>query len=279
MVAHSARRRMVTRRQAQGRPRPRWLTGLARAGFVARGIQYALIGIIAIEIALGSGHQQADRSGAVRLAAQTPFGAALLWLLAIGFAGMALWRLSEVIWGGPGPDGRKLTTRLGDAGRTILYAAFAYGVLKYALGLGAPASTDKQTRDLTASAMHYPAGPALVTIAGLVIIGAGAAIAWSAVRRRFLRQLNLGSASPGVRSAVERLGQIGGVARGVVFAAVGVFLVTAGVSRQPDRAKGLDSALRAFASTSAGPWLLVVVAFGLITFGAFSCCEARYRRT
>jgi hypothetical protein len=32
------------------------------------------------------------------------------------------------------------------------------------------------------------------------------------------------------------------------------------------------------AATPAGPWLLAVVAIGLIMFGLFSCCEARLRR-
>jgi len=37
-------------------------------------------------------------------------------------------------------------------------------------------------------------------------------------------------------------------------------------------------ALRALAATPAGPWLLALVAIGLIMFGLFSCCEARWRR-
>jgi len=32
------------------------------------------------------------------------------------------------------------------------------------------------------------------------------------------------------------------------------------------------------ASTPLGPWLLVLVAIGLIMFGLFSFCQARWRR-
>jgi hypothetical protein len=77
---------------------------------------------------------------------------------------------------------------------------------------------------------------------------------------------------------VIRLGQIGGIARGVVFAAVGAFLILAGAKAQPGQAKGVDATLRAFAQTPVGPWLLVVVAVGLVTFGLYSCCEARRRK-
>jgi Domain of Unknown Function (DUF1206) len=52
----------------------------------------------------------------------------------------------------------------------------------------------------------------------------------------------------------------------------------AAVRAQPDQAKGIDSSLRALARTPLGPWLLLAVAIGLIMFGAYSCCEARWRR-
>jgi len=57
-----------------------------------------------------------------------------------------------------------------------------------------------------------------------------------------------------------------------------VFLVVAAVKAQPGQAKGIDSALRSLAHTPLGPWLLVLVAIGLVMFGLFSCCEARWRR-
>ncbi len=253
------------------------MSGLARAGFVALGILYALIGIIALEIAFGHSHQQADRSGAVRLVAATPFGSVILWLLVVGFAGMTLWRLSEAIWGAAGPGGHKATNRLGSLGRAVLYAAITYGILKYALGLGAPASSNKQSQDLTATALHYPGGQAIVAIVGIIIAGAGIAVMYQAWQGRFLRNMRMGSASARTRTAVTRLGQIGGVARGAVFVTIGIFLTVAAVDAKPGQAKGIDSALRVFAHTPLGPWLLALVAIGLVMFGAFSCCEARWR--
>jgi hypothetical protein len=62
-----------------------------------------------------------------------------------------------------------------------------------------------------------------------------------------------------------------------VFATAGVFLVYAAVTAKPGQAKGVDAALRALARTPFGPWLLVAVAVGLVLFGIFSCCEARWR--
>jgi uncharacterized protein DUF1206 len=251
---------------------------LARGGLAARGIMYVLIGSLAIQVAFGDGGHQADRSGALRLVAKTPFGGFALWLLVAGFGGMALWRLSEAVSGAAGPDGRKATTRLGALGRAVFYGFVVFSVLEYALGIGAPESGDKQSRDLTAHAMKLPGGRIIVALIGAAFFGAAAGLAYSAFKKKFLKKLNLATASPATRHAVERLGQIGGMARGTVFATVGVFLVVAAVQYQPGQAKGVDSALRTLARAPAGPFLLVLVAAGLVTFGVYSFCEARWRR-
>jgi Domain of Unknown Function (DUF1206) len=254
------------------------MSGLARAGLLARGVMYGLIGVIAVQIALGTSHEQADRSGALRLVAATRFGAVILWLLVIGFAGLTLWRLSEAAFGAAGPDGRKTSARLICLVKAVIYGTLTYSILRYALGLGAPTSTNRQSQDLTATALQHSGGQAVVAIAGIVIAGVGLYLCYQAYRRTFLRDLRMGSASPATRRAVTWFGQAGGLARGVVFLTVGVFLVVAAVEARPGQAKGIDSALRALAHTPLGPWLLGLVAIGLVIFGVYSCCEARWRQ-
>jgi hypothetical protein len=252
---------------------------LGRAGLAARGVIYVLVGIIALQVAFGSSGRQADRAGALRLVASNPFGTVILWLLVFGFFAMCLWRASQAIWGSGGQDGKKASKRLAATARAVFYAVVTFGILKYALGLGAPSSSDKQSQDLTAKVLHYPGGQVIIAIAGLAFVGGGGYLAWSAFQKKFLKKLDLSTASPKTRQAVERIGQIGGIARGTVFATAGVFLFLAGVFASPDKAKGVDSALRSLARTPAGPWLLVVVAAGLVAFGAYSFCESRWRET
>jgi Domain of Unknown Function (DUF1206) len=279
MVARSARRRStrvrLTGRQAAG---SRFMSGLARAGLVARGVMYGLIGIIAVQIALGNAHQQADRSGALRLVAATPFGKVALWLLVIGFAGLTLWRLSEAAFGASGTGGHKTSTRLLCFVKAVIYGALTFSILKYALGLGAPSSTNQQSQDLTATALKHQGGQAAVAIAGVIIAGVGLYLAYQAYLRKFLQDMRMGSASARTRKVVRWFGEVGGIARGAVFVTIGIFLVVAAVDAKPGQAKGIDSALRALAHTPFGPWLLGLVAIGLVLFGAFSCCEARWRQ-
>lgn len=253
------------------------VSALARAGLAARGVMYVLIGVIAVQIALGSSRQQADRTGAVRLVAATPFGSLVLLLLAIGFVGLTLWQLSWAVWGSQETDGRTTKARLTALVKAVVYGVIAFSVFKYALGLGAPASSDQQSQDLTAKAMQLPGGQAIVVIAGLVVAGAGCYLAYQAWRKRFAENLRLGSASPRTRRVVLWLGQAGGIARGVVAVTAGIFLIVAAVDANPKQAKGVDSALRALAHTPLGPAVLILVAIGLVTFGIYSGCEARWR--
>jgi hypothetical protein len=249
---------------------------LGRAGFLARGIMYIVIGWIALQIAFGHSRQQADRTGALHELSSTPFGEAALWILVVGFIGMTLWRLSEAIW--PTGEGRKASARVLALVKAAIYAVIAYGVLKYAIGLGAPQSSNKQSVDLTATLLRYTGGQVLVVVIGLVLIGAGLYLGYQAWRERFLKDMQLGQLKTRTRKIVEWLGRIGGVARGIVFITAGVFLVVAAVEAKPGQAKGIDSSLRVLATTPVGPWLLALVAVGLIMFGLFSCCEARFRR-
>ena len=272
---HKAREAKFAGRRAAN---SRYVDWLARAGLTARGIIYALIGILAIEIAFGNSGHKADQSGAVRVVASTPLGALLLWLLVAGFIGMAVWRLSEALYGTPGPDGRKASSRLAASFKAVLYGFIAFGIMKYALGLGAPKSSDQQTVDLTSTAMREPGGRILVGIVGVALIGAGAFLAWRAFEKKFVEEIKTGEMSPPTRRAVVALGLVGGIARGIVFAAAGLFLLIAAVTARAHQAKGIDATLRTFTKTPAGPWLLVLIALGLIMFGIYSLAEARWHR-
>jgi hypothetical protein len=251
---------------------------LARAGLAARGVLYVIIGWIAVEVAFGHSRQQADQTGALHSLAETPVGGVLLWLLSIGFIGMALWRLSEAVYGAPGADGRKATSRVAALGKAVVAGVIADGAITFALGAGSHQSSDTQSVDLTATLMRHAGGRVLVVLIGLALAGGGLFLAYRAWRKEFLRELALGPLRTGARRVVQWLGEFGGIARGIVFVTAGVFLVVAAVEARPQQAKGLDSSLRALAATPLGPWLLALVALGLIMFGAFSCCQARWLR-
>ncbi|MFF4901919.1 DUF1206 domain-containing protein [Streptomyces sp. NPDC001068] len=255
----------------------------ARAGFGARGVIYVLIGVLSLRIAFpggGDGGEQADRGGAIAEIAQKPFGTVLLWLLGIALAGMALWRLSEAAFGQAGPDGDKAGKRAMAAGRCVFYGFVAYSVLSYAAGDkgSGSGSSDRNSQDVTAKALDWPGGQWIVGVAGAAVTAAGVWIAVRAVMRKFEKHLKMSEMSRKVHRFVSFFGVSGGTARGIVFATAGGFAVAAAAQHEPGKAKGMDDTLRTFADTPAGPWLLVLIAVGLMAFGVFSWANARWRR-
>ncbi|WWQ68841.1 DUF1206 domain-containing protein [Streptomyces sp. Q6] len=246
-----------------------------RAGFVARGVVYVLIGILALRIAFNGGGRQADRGGAMAEVAHKPLGNVLLWALGLGIVALALWRLSQALF-----DRDGVGHRLMAAGRFVFYSVVGYSVLAYAAGDRGSGSggSDKQSKDLTATALGWPGGQWIVGAAGAGVAGAGLWLAGRAVMRRYRKHLRIGEMSQGVRRGVDVLGTVGGTARGAVFVACGASLLVAAFRHRPGEAKGVDDTLRSFSHTPAGPWLLAAVAAGLAVFGMFSWAQAKYRK-
>ncbi|MBM7442738.1 DUF1206 domain-containing protein [Streptomyces sp. HB132] len=271
---------MNARGQARRAARSRAIDVGARAGFVARGVIYLLVGVLALRIAFSDGGKQADRGGAIAEIAEKPFGSVLLWVLGLALAGMALWRLSEALFGQAGPDGEKASKRAMAAGRFLFYAFVSYSVLSYAAGDkgSGSGSSDQQTDDVTARALEWTGGQWIVGAAGAAVAGAGLWMAYRALARKYHKHMKMSEMTKKTRQAVDAVGVFGGTVRGAVFATAGGFAVAAAVQHEPGRAKGMDDTLRSFTETPAGPWLLAFIALGLAAFGLFSWANARYRK-
>ncbi|MGH6657864.1 MAG: DUF1206 domain-containing protein [Actinocrinis sp.] len=275
----SARRltRRSARRTTRKAARSNTVRGLGRVGFAARGLVYVLIGWIALLIVFHHNALQADRTGALELVAGTSIGLVLLWFLVVGFAGMALWRLSQAAYP-TSRQTRKAGSRAGSFVRAVFYAAAGASTLDFVLAHRLSGSSDQVSRDFTTRTMAHQGGRALVAIVGLALIVGGLAQVWRGVTRTFAKNLKLSRLSAAQRRGVMWLGTVGSVARGIVFAVIGWFMFDAALTFDPSRAKGVDSALRSFAAADYGPVLLILMALGLVAFGAYSWCEARWRR-
>jgi hypothetical protein len=249
---------------------------LARAGFAARGIVYLIVGVLAVELALGVGATNASQQGALRAIAAQPSGKVLLILVAIGLAGYSLWRLARAALGHGREDSDSGFDRLAALGSGIVYAGLAAIAVEILLGAGGGGSGSAQKT--TAGVLGWPGGPWLVAIAGTVLIGIGAYQGYQGLSRDFLEDSKTEQMSPRVRAWVEWIGVFGHFARAVVYGLVGVFLIVAAVTYDPKQAVGVDGALAKLAHASYGPFLLGLVAAGLIAFGAYSLSDARYRR-
>jgi len=248
---------------------------LARAGLTARGVIYILVGWIALLVALGHSSREADQQGALQLLADKPYGLVSLWLLGVGFAAYALWRLSEAAFGVTGePPGAG--PRLKSLARAVLYAGFAY--LTFSVISGTRHSQSRQQQDMTATAMGNTIGGWLVGIVGLAVVIIGLVVVSEGVRRTFMKYLRTWEMSPRTRRVIELLGMIGTIARGLVFTLAGVLVISAAVTHKASQSGGIDKALLTLRNQPLGEFLMLLAALGLAVFCIYGLCEARWRK-
>jgi hypothetical protein len=251
---------------------------LARAGLIAYGVVHLLIGWLALQIAWdASASKSADSSGALSTLADQPFGKILLWLVAVGLVALALWQASEVIWGYRNrEDAKRVRKQVSSGAKAVIYAALGVSAALVALGSGSSSSQSQQ--QATSGVLAWPAGRAIVVVAGLIIIGVGVAGVVKGVKKSFREEIDTSSMSPVAQNAVAHLGQVGYIARGVALVVVGGLLSYATLTFDRQTAQGLDGALQTILAQPLGRFLLTAVALGFVAFGLFAMLQSRYRR-
>ena len=263
------------RSAGEGFVRTRVFEVLSRAGFVARGLVYGVIGLLALDLAVGQGGKITNQQGALRTIEHQPFGHVVLALVAIGLGGYSLWRLFRAALG-HGPEGADTTVdRLGALGSGIVYGLICALAIEILLSSGGSSGGAKKT---TKDVFGLPAGHWVIGVAGIVMIGVGIYQLVRGLRQKFLDDSKTEQMRPAVKKWFTWFGTVGHVARAIVFGLVGTFLLKAAIDYRADEAIGLDGALAKLYGQPYGPLLLGAVAAGLIAFGLFSISEARYRR-
>ena len=240
------------------------LENAARLGYATSGVMHLLIGWLALQVAWGGGGGSADQSGALQQLAGNDAGRILLWVALVGFAGLAVWQLTELAGRGRAAD------RVKAAAKAVVYLFLAVSCFTYARTGGGSSST-QQSVDFTASLMAQPAGRVLVAVVGAVVVGVGVYHVVKGARKKFLADLRQ---HPG--QWVVRAGVFGYVAKGVALAVVGALFVLAAWHTQPAEATGLDGALKTLGGAPYGQWLLTVVALGFASYAVYSFGRARY---
>jgi hypothetical protein len=251
---------------------------LTRAGFVARGAVYAIIGLLAIQVAMHTGGTPTNQRGALETIQKQPFGHWLLIAVAVGLGGYALWRFAQAIIG-HGPEGGGDQSGFGRASAAASGCAYAgMCALAVSILLGASNQSSSNPHKSTAGVLGWPGGQWIVAAAGIAFIGVAMYQGYKGLTRAFLDDDKTDEMSPATRRWFTRVGVVGHLARMIAFGLIGIFVLKAAIDYAPSKAVGLDGALQKVAGQTYGTFLLVVVAAGFIAFGIFSIAEARYRR-
>jgi hypothetical protein len=252
-----------------------WLDWVARAGLVAYGVVYLMIGWLAIQLALGDREGSPSSSGAMRQLAQQPFGDILIWVIALGMFLLVIWQGLEAAFGHRDEDGgKRVVKRLSSAGKAVIYAVIGVSGVKVAMGSGSSGGKGQDT--MTAKLMNMTGGQFLVAVVGLAIIAYGVyqiVLAWT---EKFAKKLDGEGRSGKSGTAYIAFGKAGYAARGVAFVIVGGLFGYAAITHDPKKSGGLDQALFEVLDKPFGPLMLCLIGIGLFCYGLFTLARARH---
>ena len=244
---------------------------LVKVGLVSYGLLHLVIAWIALQLVLGK-RAEASPEGALSQLGRQPLGAVLLWIMAVGLFTLAVWQAVEATIGRDQPerDGR-MRRRLASAGRAVVYLAL--GVLAVGVATRAASGSGNGEETISAKLMSVPFGQVLVALIGAIVISVGIAQVVKGVKQNFTEDLDLG-APPSVR----RLGTVGYCAKGTALGIIGCLFVWSAITYDPDKAGGMDAALRTIRDQPFGSVLLTIMAAGLACFGVYCFFWARMVR-
>jgi hypothetical protein len=244
---------------------------LVRVGLVTYGVVHLLVAWIVVQVATGDGGK-ADKTGALQELAGAG-GAWLLWLVVVGLGASALWQLTEAVFG----SGRPTRRRLVNVAEAALFGYLAFIAGKLAASVPA-SSTDSAQQGMIGELLAQEWGKPVVVAIGVAIVVAALFVIRHGIARKFTEEHDYSNASASTRRTAIRLGQVGYAALGGVYGIAGALVMVAAVQSQPNKATGLDVALKTLAAQPYGPILLFVIAAGLTAFGVFCLFDARFRR-
>jgi hypothetical protein len=261
----------------------RIVENLLRLGYVVRGMIYGMIGVLALQVAIGSGGTLTDPQGAIAAIGRTAPGGVLLYIVLAGLMGYGVWGLIRAI-ADPlhkGADVKGLAERLGFAISGISYLALGLATFNLITGQAAAAQNGAQTaqaQQAVGDILSKPWGAWVVAAVALGITVAGLVQIYQGTQPDFARQYQPYALNGNQRKWIARLGRFGMGARGLVFALIGFGLFLAASQNNPEQAQGIDGVLTSLLQQPYGPWLLALVALGLIAFGIYSALSGLWLR-
>lgn len=256
------------------------MEGLTRIGYAVRGLIYVMMGLLALNVALGKGGTPASQQGAIQAIGRQPAGLVLLWIILIGLASYALWGVIRAVLDPlhKGHDMKGLMARAGYLFSAAGYAILIPSTFGYIAGSSTTSSSGSKSQGPMASIMATPWGPYALGLIGIAVIASGLYQVYQGINSSFDKQFEAYTMTPQQVKWAIQLGRFGTATRGLIFAVVGILLCVAAYQTNPSQPVGLDAALSAILHQPYGIWLLGIVAVGLVAFGAYSMMSAVWFR-
>jgi hypothetical protein len=255
------------------------LEAMTRLGYGVRGLIYMIVGLLAVQVAIGKGGSLASPQGAIAAIGKQPSGLIILWVVLAGIISYSVWGLVRAFMDplNKGNDTKGLLTRVGFFASALGYAFLAFSTYGYITGKSQTAD-GSQTQKFIALIMAMPLGRWAIGLLGLIVLAVGLYQIYLGFTAGFDKQFQTYALTPKEVKLTTDIGRFGTSARGVVFAVVGGLIGLAAYQANPSQPIGMDAALATLLKQPYGIWLLGVVAAGLMAFGFYSMLSAAWFR-
>lgn len=240
---------------------------LARTGLIASGLLHALIGVIAIRVALGLRDTSADQSGVLQAVSDVPGGIVAIALAAVGLLGLAVWQWTgPMAWRPEGVVPNRWRDRLKSLGYLVL------GLVALVFTVGGETDSADHVQTVSRWLIAVPGGLWLLAALGVAVGWIGGAYVVRGISGRFKEDITV---PPGVRGvAVGVLGVAGHVGKGLALVTVGALFVGGAFLHDSRWTSGLDGAVRWLTSLPTGVLPIGIIAAGFIAHGAYLVVRA-----
>jgi len=249
---------------------------VARAGLVAKGFVYFLLGLIAIMAAFeigGHDSNNADRSGALNFLNDSFAGKWLLPLVAAGLLCYSLWRFAEAF-----RCSKEFTEKWKKTLRYLLsgiaYLLVAFSAFRLVFNKGNKGGDNQQ--QFASELLSKPFGQWLLGIAALVIAGIGIYQIFYGLSEKYTKHVQKLNLTANARSMILSSGKIGYVARGIVWLIIAYMMMRAAIAASSSQAGDTGKAFQFLESSAMGTYLLGALGIGMLAYGFFNFVRARY---
>ncbi|MGF1515893.1 MAG: DUF1206 domain-containing protein [Elainellaceae cyanobacterium] len=268
---------------AGGNDTAEWIEILARFGYAAKGVIYALIGILAIQAAFNWGGKVTGSQGAFQTIASQPFGKIMLFLVAVGLVGYVVWRFVAAIFDPEhNDDGAKnILRRLSYVISGLVYGSLAFAAFRIVFSGGSSSSGGSGgsgSSQQTATLLSQPFGRWLVGLVAAGAVAYGFYCIYRGVKIKFRKKLKMAEMSQTEQTWAIRIGRFGLICKGIVSVIVGYFFAQAARSSDASEARTTAGALQSIQQQPFGAVLMGIIAFGMLAYGVHLLVQARYRR-
>ncbi len=256
-----------------------WITGIARAGLISKGIVYLVLGALAFMAAFelgGQSEKQTSQSGVFNSVKDWPAGMFLLILLTAGLVCYTAWRFIQAFHTHEHDKKKIWSKRLRYLFSGLAYLLLAYSALQ--LILYSKQDNGDGNQYWAAELLDKPFGQWLLGIAALAVAATGIYQLWYGLSEHYKKHVEEQNIHSSMSSKLILTGKIGYAARGIVWLLLAYMLMQAAVHANPGEAGGTSNAFAFLEEWTAGSLLLGLLALGLIAYGIFNFVRAAYER-